>query len=218
MGTVLRYVTKSKLANKVLKPLEDALHRLGYCGYVDVNCIIDDEGNPWPLEFTMRKGWPTFNIQQALLKGDTAEWLAALAQGQDVKPFSLSSVALGVVMAIPDFPYSQFTRKEVTGIPVYGLKPSILDNVHPCELMSGTAPHDVNGKVVTMPCLVTAGDYVLVASGVGETISEAKRRAYRVVDKIEIPNSPLWRTDIGDRLKKQLPKIQSQGYATDLVF
>lgn len=218
MGTVLRIVAKSRLADKVLKPLEEVLLRTGYCGYVDVNCIIDEKGNPWPLEFTMRPGWPTFNIQQALLNGDHAEWLADLSEGRDSRPWRLNEVALGVVMAIPDFPYSQMTRKEVTGVPVYGLKPSLMAHLHPCELMSGVAPQDVNGKVVEAPCWLTAGDYVLVASGTGGTVSQAKSRAYRVLEQVRTPNSPFWRKDIGDRLKKQIPEIQARGYATGLQF
>lgn len=218
MGTVVRYVARSKLADKVLKPLEEALAREGYCGYVDVNCIIDEKGDPHPLEFTMRPGWPTFNIQQALLKGDHAQWLADLCDGRDSKPWLLGKVALGVVMAIPDFPYSQMTRKEVIGVPVYGLKRSALGNIHPCELMMGEAPNDVNGKVVDLPTFLTAGDYVLVASGLGDSVSQAKRRAYQELEKIKAPSSPFWRPDIGDRLRKQLPQIQAQGYATNLAF
>jgi hypothetical protein len=53
-GTVLRFVKKSKLADEVLLPLTPQLKKMGYCGNVDVNCIIDDHGCPWSLEFTMR--------------------------------------------------------------------------------------------------------------------------------------------------------------------
>jgi len=217
MGTVVRCVRRSKLANMVLKPLEDALDRLGYCGYVDVNCIIDDEGTPWPLEFTMRPGWPTFNIQQALHTGDHAEWLLNLAEGKDSRNWTMDLVAVGAVMAIPDFPYSHITRKEVVGIPVYGAQ-SAGAHVHPCGMMMGDAPHDVNGKVVTMPCWLTAGDYVLVTSGTGETVSQAARAAYRTMAKLKAPASPFWRPDIGSRLKKQLPLIQAHGFAAGLDY
>lgn len=218
MGTVIRTTNKSKLADKVLKPFEDDLDRAGYVGYVDVNCIIDEDGTPWPLEFTMRPGWPTFNIQMALLKGDPLEWLCDLALGRDAKPFVPNTVAVGVVMAMPDFPYSRETRKDVMGIPIYGLNGRNRSNLHPCEVMQGTAPHDVNGKVVTMPCMVTAGDYLLVGSGIGQSVQQARRAAYRVIESLEVPNSPFWRPDIGERLRKQLPTIQSLGYATGLTF
>lgn len=219
MGTVLRYTRKSKLAAKVLAPLEDELYRIGYQGYVDVNCIIDEKGDPWPLEFTMRMGWPTFNIQQSLHDGDPVAWLVCLSEGRDARPFRLNEMAVGVVMALPDFPYSHVTMKEVTGVPVYGLTPARMDNIHPCQLMQGYAPQEVNGKITeAAPCLVTAGDYVLIASGTGASIRKARASAYRLLDKIETPSSPFWRPDIGTRLKKQLPLIQTQGYATGIEF
>jgi phosphoribosylamine--glycine ligase len=214
MGTTIRVVRKSKLADMVLKPLESALEKLGYVGYVDVNCIIDEEGHPWPLEFTMRMGWPTFNIQQALVKGDSIEWLACLADGRDARPWLLNKIAIGCLMAIPDFPYSHATKKEVTGIPIYGLTDSVMEHVHLTEAMMGEAPQDVNGKVVMLPTPLTAGDYVLVVTGVGDTVRRARSRTYRTLDKIKAPASPFWRPDIGMRLKKQLPLIQAKGFAS----
>ena len=217
-GTVLRYVNKSLLAKKVLQPLEDLLAAEGYIGYIDVNCIIDDAGTPWPLEFTMRPGWPTFNIQQALHKGDHAEWLLNLAQGTDAKNWMMDTIAVGVVMSIPDYPYSHLTRKEVNGVPLYGTSEDLMPFLHLCEMQKGEAPHQVSGKIVTQPCYVTAGDYVLVASGVGDSVTVAKKQAYSHLEKLSLPNSPMYRTDIGNRLKKQLPLLQANGYATGMTF
>lgn len=216
MGTVVRCVQRSKLASKVLAPLEKAIIRTGHTGYIDVNCIIDENGTPWPLEFTTRFGWPTFNIQQALIEGDPVEWLADLADGRGEPPkprFVNNRVAVGVVMAIPDFPYSHATAKEVVGIPVYGISPGVLEKISPCQMMMGSAAQEVAGKVIEMPCLVTAGDYVLVATGTGETVRDAREAAHRLLKRLKAPSSPFWRPDIGARLKKQLPSIQAMGYA-----
>jgi len=219
-GTILRYVKKSKLADKVLKPLAAALEKTGYCGYVDVNCIIDEKGVPWPLEFTMRFGYPTLNIQRCLHQGDLIEWLACLSEGRDARPqdLLLNRIACGVVLSIPDYPYSHATAKDVTGIPIYGLTPSLLEKVSPLEVMMGEAPQDTAGRVVTAPCLVTAGDYVLVATGLGDGVRSARRAAYAALERIKIPNSPSWRIDIGQRLSRQLPQIQKHGYATSLLY
>jgi phosphoribosylamine--glycine ligase len=215
-GTVVRYVKKSLLAERVLKPVEDQLHAANYVGYVDVNCIIDEDGTPWPLEFTMRPGWPLFNIQQPLHTGDHAEWLYDLAMGKDAKNFKLNEVAVGVVLSIPDYPYSQITRKDVLGVPVYGFEEN--EDLHPCEMMKGIAPQERDGKIADLPCMVTAGDYVLVATGTGQTISSARGKAYRTLKKLKVPNSPMYRTDIGKRLLKQLPELTKMGYASGLVY
>jgi phosphoribosylamine--glycine ligase len=217
-GTVLRFVRSSKLARRLLTPLQEDLERIGYTGYIDVNTIIDETGNIWPLEFTMRPGWPTFNIQQALNEGDTVEWLMELAQGRDARNFSLDRLAIGVVLSIPDYPYSHITRKEVTGIPIYGIKPGMWQHLHPCEMMLEVAANDVDGRIVNMPMPCTAGDYVLVMTATADTIGQAKETVYRRLKRLVVPNSPMYRTDIGDRLSKQLPLLQKMGFASGMTF
>lgn len=214
-GTVLRYVRGSKLAKIVLEPLSPLLSASHYCGYVDVNCIIDDRGVPWPLEFTMRPGWPTFNIQQPLHTGDPAEWLLDLFNGRDAKCFEMNTVAAGVVLSIPDYPYSHLTRKEVVGIPVYT---ESWENLHPCEIMMGQGPDMIQGKIVDTPMMVTAGDYVLVATATGEDVLSATKSVYRALKGLSLPNSPMYRTDIGKRLRKQLPQLQTKGFASGLAY
>lgn len=215
-GTVLRYVRSSKLADKVLKPLEDALVRAGHTGYVDVNTIIDDDGTPWPLEFTMRPGWPTFNIQQPLHQGDSVAWLEELCDGQDARNLRMDEIAVGVVMSIPDYPYSHITRKEVTGIPIYGATSDLWEHIHPCEMMQTTAPDMETFKPTLMPA--TAGDYVLVMTATGGSVKEATGTVYRRLKKLVVPNSPMYRTDIGGRLAKQMPDLQAHGYALGMQF
>ncbi len=214
-GTVLRYVKDSKLARKLLMPLEEELAATGHTGYVDVNAIIDKSGVPWPLEFTMRPGWPTLQMQQTLHHGDPVEWLIDLAHGDDAHNCSYKDVVLGVVLSIPDYPYSHITRKDVCGVPIY-IDLDDWSNIHFCECCLGEAPDIQTMKPTPMIC--TAGDYVLVVTGSGKTVQEAKREAYHLLTKIDIPNSPMWRVDIGDRLKKQLPELQKHGYATGLTF
>lgn len=220
MGTVIWSTRKSKIADKVLKPLEKAIIKSGHTGDIDVNCIIDESGNAWPLEFTNRCGWPSTNIVQALLKDgeDHAQWIYDLLCGTDDKPWKMEEFAVGVLLAIPDFPYSHLTRKEVTGIPLYGLTTEILPNIHPCEMMLGRAPHNTKEGVKEMECLVTAGDYVLVAAGTGDTVTKARDKVYKVINKLEIPNDVMYRTDIGERCEEQIPELQELGYGEGMEF
>jgi phosphoribosylamine--glycine ligase len=215
-GTVLRYVRNSKLALKVLSPLAPQLSKERYVGYVDVNCIIDDHGVPWPLEFTMRPGWPTFNIQQPLHDGDPVEWLLQLHDGRDSGTFTFDQVCQGVVVSMPDYPYSHITRKEVVGVPIYGpIDPAY---THFCECKLGVATHKVKESIAEIPSVVTAGDYVLVMTATGETVKAASDLCYKRLKAIHLPNSPMYRTDIGKRLRKQLPLLQAHGYAKGLEW
>jgi len=84
--------------------------------------------------------------------------------------------------------------------------------------MYGQAPFEEGDKIVVKTGAVAAGDYVLVVSAVGDTVYEAKQTCYRRLKQIQMPSSPMWRTDIGDRLAKELPKLQEHGYAMGMQF
>lgn len=205
MGTVVRYVKKSKLADEMLVPLIKELKKSGHTGYVDVAVIIDKSGKPWPLEFTMRPGYPTFNIQQELHTGDCADWMLSMLEGADDESILFDTVATGVVIAIPDFPYNNLKGLDVIGFPIYGLDTPLSPHMHPCEIMKDK-------------CLSTAGSYVMVCTGTGDTVCQSSENAYDNLNKICIPGGMLYRTDIGCRLKKQLPKLQKFGYAMDMKY
>jgi phosphoribosylamine--glycine ligase len=218
-GTALKYVTDSKLADICLRPLELVLHTLDYTGFIDVSVIIDAKGVPRPLEFTCRPGWPLFQIQQIVHKGDPVQWMYDMFEGKDTfKPSK--DIAIGVVLSIPDYPYTRLTKKEVSGIPIYGYNEEnkFFNNLHPCEMMMGKAPCLVDGKVVTTEMYVSAGDYLMVSTGTGKTVKEAKERSYKALKSISVPNSPMYRTDIGDRLEEELPKLHAMGFALEWTY
>lgn len=215
MGTVIRYVEESKLADLMLLPLVKELKKTGHTGYVDVAVIIDEQGVPWPLEFTMRPGYPTMNIQQCLHKGDPADWMLDMLEGTDSEIFKYDTVTTGVVIAIPDFPYCEQDPKEAVGIPIYGLDLPIVEEYHPCEVMLGKAP---NAEGEQEDQIVTAGSYVMVCTGTGKTIKESSEAAYEAVDGINIPTGMMYRSDIGCRLEDQLKKLQKFGFAKGMKY
>ena len=207
MGTVMRYVRRSKLAEQVLLPCEDQLAALGYVGNVDVNCIIDSDGNAWPLEWTMRLGWPAFNIETDLFDCDPVEFLACLALGEQIRgAHRLNEVAVGIVAVTPPFPHPPRDYDDVVGVPLYG---ELDEGWHPCELQAGSS----DGAEY-----LTAGDYLGVAVGTGDTVREARTRAYRTMQKISTPAALFYRDDIGERLRRELPKLQEHGFAIGMTY
>jgi phosphoribosylamine--glycine ligase len=214
-GTIVRYTNKSKLADEVLKPAEDMLHGIGYTVYVDVNCIIDGSGKAWPLEWTMRPGWPLFQIQQSLHKGDPCAWMLDLIDGKDTLKVS-DDIACGVVISIPDFPYDTKPQKEYCGYPLFGItEEDVIKNIHLSAVQWGKAPSMEGDKIkMNTPMYVTAGSYICIVTGSGESVSDAREDCYSTIKKkIHIPNSIGYRTDIGCKLEKELPEIQKHGYA-----
>lgn len=219
-GTVMRLTKTSTLAKKVLEPLEDRLVSLGYVGNVDVNCIVDDEGTPYPLEFTMRFGYPAINIELALHTGDPIEFLAGIAVGSPINAMArqFTGVAVGVVMALPPYPFGHEKAEEVVNVPIWGVTPGIEDSLHYCNVALGDAPDILDGKVIKESHLVTSGSYVLVATGVADNVVAARNKAHRVLKHLTIPASPFWRNDIGLRLRKGLDDLARHGYAKGLSY
>lgn len=215
-GTVQKYVKKSALGEQVLAPLEEALARLGHLGDVDVNCIVDEKGKPWPLEFTMRWGWPAFNIMLATHKGDPAEWMRNACEGEDTLEVDYS-IACGIVLAQPDYPYSKATKAETLDIPITGPSSGNRKFVHPQSVKMAKLPAMKGEEIIEKRIWATCGDYVAVITGTGKSVRQACERAYKVVSEIEIPDM-MYRDDIGEKLEEELPKLQKSGFATEFTY
>lgn len=218
MGTVMRYVSKSKLFDEVLKPCEDYLHGTGYVGNVDVNCMVDRSGTPWPLEFTMRFGWPGFNLSMALHKGDPAAWLGDLLEGRDTLQVKEEKVCVGVVMAHGDFPNFKWCPEDVSGFPISGVTEAMEKHVWPQWVMLDRAPVMVGEKVKEEITLCTAGHIPFTVTGVGDTIEAARETCYKRVWAIDWPSNRMFRTDIGCRLEDGLTSLQLNGFAKGMRY
>lgn len=212
MGTVIRHVSHSKLFDKVLEPLTEYLHSIRYIGDVAVNCIIDDEGTPWPLEFTCRFGHPDLAIRHEVMQCDPAEWMLDIIQGKD--GFRVSSrVAVGVVLAHGDFPFGHDVLGKWADYPISTEGGN--EHIHWQMVMQGTTPTPDGGRD---QALVTAGNYVAVVSGSGMSVTRAAEAAYDIIEGVHFPSDIMYRLDIGQRLKKQLPKLQKLGYALGMEY
>jgi phosphoribosylamine--glycine ligase len=213
MGTLSMYVAKSKLADMALKPVTAALRAAGYVGFVDIAGMVDKAGEFWPFEWTMRPGWPTFHNQVATHEGDPVEWMVDLLHGKNTLRVKENVACVTVVMAIPDFPYSKATLKEVSDIPVY-LNDADPDALFLSEVQYGETYEEVGGRVIKAPGLMSSGDYITVVAGLGDTITGARRSAYATVKKIEMPADPFYRPDIAQwKMKERLELAQKHGFA-----
>lgn len=202
MGTALMIVDKSKLANKVLKPLEKALRQIKYLGDIDVNCIVDENGHAWPLEFTMRMGYPALQIQSRLFPKDPVQWMYEMATGKGEPNFLKDLVSLGISVCISPFPYDSAPIEKSQGFPVFGVTPHNRKKLHPYHIQKGDETE-----------WMTAGTYGMVVTGVSDTVSGAAENAYRTLKQVHIPGDTLHRNDIGKKLADFLPDLQKHGYA-----
>lgn len=192
MGTIVSYRGAGKLFHATLAPLTDRLAESGYCGYINVNLIANEDGL-WPLEFTSRFGYPGFAICEAL---HTEPWellLRRMVQKDSLSMPTRGGFAAGVVLTVPPFPYSQGYEELSKGEPIC-LRPGLTGE-------DRAALHFAEVERIG-DHLVTSGatGYIGVATGKGDTIEQATVDAYRIARHVVIPNLR-YRLDIGERVK-----------------
>jgi phosphoribosylamine---glycine ligase len=190
MGTLVTYRGAELLFAETLGRLAAPLAASGYCGYVNVNTIVDEAG-VHPLELTSRFGYPGFAILRPLQTWGWDAIFRRLAEGRGPTHMpTRDGFALGVVMTVPPFPYAAGYEKLSKGLPIVF---SELDDEDRANLhFSEVALQD--GQLVTSGSV----GYILVVTGRGETASAARQDAYRRVAKVHLPNGR-YRTDIGAR-------------------
>lgn len=131
MGTVVTYRGAERLFDATLARVAPLLRASGHVGYVNLNMIVNDEG-PWPLEFTCRFGYPGFAILGAL---HTEAWdvlLGGLCDGR-TKLVTRPGVAVGIVLTVPPFPYTDGYERLSKGMPIcfrHDLEPADREHLH----------------------------------------------------------------------------------------
>jgi phosphoribosylamine--glycine ligase len=190
MGTVVTYDRTRRFHELTLGRMEPLLRQHGYCGYINLNTIVNQDGI-WPLEFTCRFGYPGYAILDSIQETSWANLFRAMVTRTDDRFATRPGFAVGIVMSTPPFPYSRADVKVPVGLPV------VLDG-----LSEDDRRHLHYGEVgLRNGALVTSGAYgwTMVVTGVARTIMQAREAANRRAGRIVIPNVR-YRRDIGDRL------------------
>jgi phosphoribosylamine---glycine ligase len=201
MGTAMFWSEPNALFNRTLLKMEPKLAEEGYVGYIDVNCIVNNNGI-YPLEFTSRFGYPTISIQQEGLLTPISDLFWELANGSEPKWRTRSGFQVGVRIVVPPFPFDdEATFESFSKNAAIVFKRPVNEGIH---------IEDV--KIVNQQWLVagTSG-VVLIAVGIGQTMKQAQAQAYSRIKNILIPNM-YYRTDIGDRWGEDSDKLHNWGY------
>ena len=177
-----RYKT---IVEKIIEPTFDGLFSEGlrYKGILYFGLMWTDQG-PYVLEYNVRLGDPEAQVVLPLLKGDLLEIAKAGVEGRlDEVDFGPGpGAACCVVMASEGYPEAPVKGRRITGLE----EAEALDGV----LVFQAGTKEENGE------LLTAGGRVLGVVGLGETLEEAKAKAYEGVSKIHFEGAH-YRKDIG---------------------
>lgn len=165
----------------ILKPAAKALVSEGrsFTGILYAGLILTTAG-PKVIEFNARFGDPETQVVLPRLESDLVESLLAILDDKPVELAWSQKAVLGVVLASKGYP-NEYEK----GLPIGSLTAT---NEEAVIFHAGTK------KVEDQ--FVNNGGRVLVVSGFGETILDAQKQAYELVEKVAAP-ALFYRTDIG---------------------
>ncbi|QSX30418.1 phosphoribosylamine--glycine ligase [Shewanella cyperi] len=170
----------------VIRPTVDGMASEGnvYTGFLYAGLMVDPQGEAKVLEYNCRFGDPETQPIMMRLKSDLVELCLAACRGEldQVTAEYDSRAAVGVVLAAGGYP-DDYRKGDV----IEGLS---LGNNDAKVFHAGTKM--VNGRVVTN------GGRVLCATALGNSVTEAQKAAYALVDEIHW-DDVYFRTDIGYR-------------------
>ncbi|MEN4046623.1 phosphoribosylamine--glycine ligase [Sulfurimonas sp. NW15] len=175
-----------KVRERIIRPTLEGMQQEGapFEGVLFIGIMVVN-GEPITLEFNVRFGDPECEILMPLMTSSVSDmfYKAATNRLGEIKVEFSDQYAVGVVMASENYPYGPSTPAEI-----------ILDDVKHKEIEENT---HISFAGVTMEDgkLYATGGRVLVCVGLGESIKEARDRAYMRCGQVHFAGKKL-RTDI----------------------
>ena len=171
--------------DQVIRPTVDGMAAEGnaFTGFLYAGLMISKTGELKVLEYNVRFGDPETQPIMMRMQSDLVELCLAAVDGKLNEHSTQwdSRFALGVVLAAGGYPYAYNKGDVISGL-------DDADTANAKIFHAGTVMQD--GNVVTM------GGRVLCACGMGNTVAEAQKTAYELVDKIQWKDV-YYRKDIG---------------------
>jgi phosphoribosylamine--glycine ligase len=184
---VVTRAVHERVMREVIAPTVRGLAAEGspFTGFLYAGLMIDAAGAPRVIEFNCRLGDPEAQPILMRLRSDiTLLCEAALARKLDtMTPEWDPRAALGVVLAAAGYPGSVRGGDAIEGLEAAAQLPGKLFHA---------------GTRCEQDRIVTSGGRVLCAVGLGDTVRDAQREAYALIEPIEFRGMQ-WRHDIGFR-------------------
>ena len=186
---------ENEILEKIMYPTLKGMKEEGreLCGFLYAGLMIGSKGIN-VLEFNVRMGDPETQPIMRRLESDLVQHMLDILDGniENVEPKWSDKWSIGVVMASKGYPEKYEKGKVITGIEEAEKDPDVV------VFHAGTDIKD--GKIVT------AGGRVLTVTAVGNTLKEAKEKAYKAVEKIHFEGAH-YRKDIGDKGIKRVENL-----------
>ena len=177
----------NKVMQQIIYPTVNGMAQEGnvYVGFLYAGLMIDKQGNPKVIEFNCRFGDPETQPIMMRMQSDLIELCLAATKGKldTIKSKWDPRPALGVVLAAGGYPGDYNTKDVILGLP------TVIDKDYKI-FHAGTCLE--NGQVCTN------GGRVLCVTALGNSVSDAQKRAYEQIKNIHW-HGCYYRHDIGYR-------------------
>jgi len=187
---VVNEAVEKKILERVVHPTIRGMAKEGhaYQGVLYVGLMIDAKGDPFVIEFNVRFGDPETQPLLVRMEGDLLPILDSSARGRldEATAIGWGEAAVCVVLASGGYP-----RDYEIGLEISGLE-ALADEDKVVVFHAGTRHRESSVGYET------AGGRVLGITARGETVAEARERAYRAVERISFDGMH-FRRDIASR-------------------
>lgn len=178
----VRRVTKEIIdasVNEIIRPTLEGLKKEGlpFTGFIFAG-IMDTKDGVKTIEFNARFGDPEAEVILPRMESDLVQLILDIMDGKETEVKWSKKTTVGVVLASSGYPASSTPNAEI----------EIEDGMESILFHMGTK--EENGKIYTN------GGRVLIVVAEGDTLSEAKEKAYSDVEKIKCEKL-FFRHDIG---------------------
>jgi phosphoribosylamine-glycine ligase len=186
-NTIIRIDSSSKLFKMVLEPLGPLLKEKGYVGIIDTNSIVDANGKPHALEFTPRFGYDSVpTLAWGNNHGFVNKILHIMGIGGEFEGFGYQGrVWAGVRVNIPPYPYES-PDKPLNG-KFYEILAENVPIINYEDVAENFYPYDIKKEDGKYLCPATSG-MIGVAMGAGDDPRSAGLAAYKVAEKLQVPD------------------------------
>lgn len=209
MGTLAWYTEDdSVLFKKIIAPFEDFLRETNFRGDFEINCIANEKGI-FAIEATTRFGTPIIHLQEELHISSWADFLLAIARGEEYNLEYKKGYGVVILLAVPPFPYTKGVSRTEHAYDNIAIYLDRLTDEEKKHFHFEDVTYDPQDKIYR----ISGQDgYVGYITGVGETVEEAQEKVYSIAEKVIIPKV-MYRNDIGSKFTaKDRARLVSWGY------
>lgn len=174
-----------KIEDRIIRKTLESLNKSGivYKGCLYCGLLIDENNNPYVIEFNCRFGDPETQAVLQLIESDFLQLLVA-SENEEIKNYELvcnSKSACNVVAVSGGYPGDYEKDKRISG----------LDEATGCKIFHA-------GTKLSGDGVVTNGGRVLSVTATEDSLHEAIKKAYNCIEKIKFEKM-YFRKDIGKK-------------------